>query len=97
MYQNGSLNIPDEVQVHPVAEKNFPSFYVSHSCICMDYYRIQWKVCLPYLRLAFDHLGFGSAIYFCIPVIVFNIYILIHWAGFFSRFVLLRLLVYFLH
>lgn len=50
-----------------------------------------------YLRLAFDHLGFGSAIYFCIPVIVFNIYILIHWAGFFSRLVLLRLLVYFLH
>lgn len=45
MYQNGSLNIPDEVQVHPVAEKNFINFYISHSSICMDGYRIQWKAC----------------------------------------------------
>lgn len=45
MYQNGSLDISDEIQVHPVAEKNFAIFYVPYSSICMDDYEIQWKAC----------------------------------------------------
>lgn len=81
MYQNESLAIPDEAQVHPVAEKNFAIF-----CFTFRYMyglvQNSVKSMCTYLRLKSDHLDFISKIYFWIPVIVFNIYVLIPWVYF---------------